>query len=516
MNNDPSYKNPNDLFNLAPEIMQTILQYAPDAVITIDAGGTIMSWNPKGEELFGWKEKEVIGQKLTDTIIPLRYREQHERGIKHFLATGEGPVMNKPIEIFALRKDGSEFPVELKISHSKINEGIVFIGFIRDITIRKKIEETITNKTALLEEAQQLAHIGSWEWDIRANKIEWSDELFRIFGLRPQEFEASYENYLTYIHPEDKEHVNSTVQEAIRTHHPFQFFHRIIRKDGAVRTISSTGKVIVDSDDNPVRLAGTAQDVTKQKKYELQLKEKNEQLERMNKELQSFAYISSHDLQEPLRKIQTFTSRILEKEQLSESGKDYFGRMQDAAARMQQLIEDLLSYSRAGADERKFEIVDLSAMLEEVKADYRELIEEKNALIESPELCDVKVIPFQFRQLLYNLIGNSLKFSNPEVKPHIVITSKIIRTNAETDLPLQPDSEYCHLSFSDNGIGFNEEYNEKIFEVFQRLHGREEYSGTGIGLSIVKKIVENHNGFIAAHGIQGVGATFDVYLPYNH
>ena len=514
MNSETSPGDEPDLFVKA-SIMQTILQYAPDAVITIDGEGLIMSWNPQGEALFGWKESEVIGKTLTDTIIPHRYRDQHKRGIKHFLATGEGPVINKPIEIFALRRDGNEFPVELKISHSKINDRDVFIGFIRDISIRRAAEETIKNKTGLLEEAQQLAHIGSWEWDIIANKIEWSDELYRIFGLLPQEFQATYESFLTHIHPEDRDYVNETVQRALKTHRPYQFSHRILRKDGMVRMISSTGKVLVDDNNKPIRLAGTAQDVTRQKKHELQLKEKNDQLEKMNKELQSFAYVSSHDLQEPLRKIQTFANRIMEKEKLSESGKNYFARMLDAAVRMQQLIEDLITYSRAGSDERRFERADLNIILEEVKSDFKEVIDQKNVIIETPELCELNIIPFQFRQLLSNLVGNSLKFSNPDVQPRIVIGSRIDRKSDVDDIPLEPNKEYCHISISDNGIGFSEEYNEKIFEVFQRLHGREIYSGTGIGLSIVKKIVENHNGFISAHGVPDQGATFNIYLPYT-
>ena len=144
--------------------------------------------------------------------------------MKHFLKTGEGPVINKPIELSALKKNGSEFPVELKISTSKINDRYIFIGFIRDISIRKEAEETIQNKTNQLMEAQQLAHIGSWEWDVLTNKIEWSDELYRIYGLTPQEFKADYENYLKYIHPDDREYVNSIVQQAFKDHQPYQFF----------------------------------------------------------------------------------------------------------------------------------------------------------------------------------------------------------------------------------------------------------------------------------------------------
>ncbi len=243
--------------------------------------------------------------------------------------------------------------------------------------------------------------------------------------------------------------------------------------------------------------------------------EKNIALERTNKELESFAYVSSHDLQEPLRKIQTFASRILEKEEqnLSGKGKDYFSRMQEAAKRMQTLIEDLLAYSRTSTIDRKFVRTDLNLIVEEVKNGLKETIQEKNATIEATELCEVNIIPFQFRQMIQNLISNALKFSKPGVAPHIVITSRIKKGSQLGNDKLIPEKEYCHITVSDNGIGFEPEFKDRIFEIFQRLHDRSEYEGTGIGLAIVKKIVENHNGMIVASGKLNKGAKFDIYFP---
>ena len=245
------------------------------------------------------------------------------------------------------------------------------------------------------------------------------------------------------------------------------------------------------------------------------LLEKNKELERTNKELESFAYISSHDLQEPLRKIQTFSSRILETEDqnLSVKGKDYFHRMQEAAKRMQVLIEDLLLYSRTGTIERKFEKTDFTVIVEEVKAELKEAIQEKKATIQLTESCEMLVIPFLFRQLLHNMISNALKFSKPGVPPIIVIKSSIKTGLQLKQEKLSPEKEYCHITVSDNGIGFEPEYQERIFELFQRLHDRSEYIGTGIGLAIVKKIVENHQGIITATSKLGKGARFDIYFP---
>ena len=253
------------------------------------------------------------------------------------------------------------------------------------------------------------------------------------------------------------------------------------------------------------------------KKTNLALAEKNAELEKMNKELEAFTYVSSHDLQEPLRKIQTFAGRILEKENqnLSENGKNYFQILQVSAERMQALIHDLLAFSRVSSTERKFNNIDLHKILEEVKADFRESLEAKHTKITLDGDCKVHIIPFLFRQVLHNLISNSLKFSKPDIDLQINISCHRILSNTIKALKLSPNKEYMHLSFSDNGIGFENEFREKVFEVFQKLHSKDEYPGTGIGLAIVKKIVENHNGLITARSEPQIGTTFDIYLPTN-
>jgi light-regulated signal transduction histidine kinase (bacteriophytochrome) len=234
-----------------------------------------------------------------------------------------------------------------------------------------------------------------------------------------------------------------------------------------------------------------------------------------NKELESFTFISSHDLQEPLRKIQAFASLLIgnESQNISGKGKEYLLRIQDAGNRMQSLITDLLAYSRTTTAERKFETIALNVIIEAVKNDFKETIAEKSATIEVTDMCNVYVIPFQFRQLIHNLIGNALKFSNPGKSPHIIIKCRNLKGSKIEDQQLLPEKEYCHISVRDNGIGFDQEYKEYIFEIFKRLHDKEKISGTGIGLTIVKKIVENHNGSITATGELNKGASFDIYIP---
>ena len=234
-----------------------------------------------------------------------------------------------------------------------------------------------------------------------------------------------------------------------------------------------------------------------------------------NKELESFNYISSHDLQEPLRKIQMFSTCLVtdEAQNLSDKGNEYVLRIGDAANRMRTLIDDLLAYSRTTTSERKFETTSLTPIVEAVINGFKEIISEKNATIESHVMCDAHIIPFQFYQLMHNLIGNALKFSNPDRPPHIVINSRNIEGSKFKDEKILLNKKYCHITVTDNGIGFAPQYKDHIFEIFKRLHDKEKVSGTGIGLTIVKKIVENHNGVIKAKGELNQGASFDIYIP---
>ena len=241
-----------------------------------------------------------------------------------------------------------------------------------------------------------------------------------------------------------------------------------------------------------------------------------EELKKKNMELDAFTYISSHDLQEPLRKIQTFANLLLsnESQNLSEDGKAKFNRILYATNRMRELINSLLTFSRATLDDRTFETVDLNAIIADVKAALYENLMEKNAVIITDFHDNIKAIPFQFVQLMENLIHNAIKFAQSGVPLEITIKSRFVDSSVLKDVQLLPDVKYCHISFGDNGIGFEQEHNEKIFGVFQKLHGRDLYEGTGIGLAIVKKIIENHDGFINATGEPMKGATFNIYIPY--
>ena len=246
-----------------------------------------------------------------------------------------------------------------------------------------------------------------------------------------------------------------------------------------------------------------------------EIADQNVALEKMNKELQAFNYISSHDLQEPLRKIQFFSSIIIDKELhlLSNKGKDYLLRIGKAADRMSVLIKDLLAYSRTTSSEKIYEKVSIAALIKEVEDDLQEEIMEKNAQIEIISNIEINAITFQFRQLIHNIMSNALKFSKVGIHPHIQFTGSFNDSSHFKKDQLEKDKRYFYLKISDNGIGFENIYSDKIFELFQRLGSKEIQVGTGIGLAIVKKIIENHNGYIEAESDVNIGTTFHIYIP---
>ncbi len=274
-------------------------------------------------------------------------------------------------------------------------------------------------------------------------------------------------------------------------------------------------KLIEESEKKYRALSANLEDQVKKRTTDLA--RRNDQLATLNKELELFAHISSHDLQEPLRKAKMAFSRISNDDlnALTEKGKGHIQKANIALDAMQVLIDDLQIYWRSDQSNKVFEYTDMDLLVAEVKEGLSLQIEEKNATIKSSPLGHCSVVRFQFRQLLHNLLSNALKFSKPGIPPTIEVKSRIINAQ-ELDVPnLSNCTKYYNLSISDNGIGFDKKYNEKIFEVFQRLHGKDLYKGTGIGLAIVKKIIDHHHGFIKASSENSTGATFNMYIPFK-
>ena len=506
-------KRVNSELSNAKFFLQLVLDSSIDIITTLDLNLRFTSVNKKAIEAFKMQPEKLIGKHLID-INPLLSDQMQ----KNFSLALKGEMVREEMVSSSIFK-GKYYEVYFipLYNEGKVN-GVLTLS--RDLSDIINVQANLKVTNQLLSEAQHLAHIGSWEWNTTHNTIIWSDKLYNIYGVSKENFELSYDNYISHIYPDDRQLVNETIQNAYKNHIAYDMYHRIIRPGGEIRIIHGHGEVHVDNLGNTIKLSGTAQDVTEWKTAEAMLKQttveleqKNLELQRSNAELDSFSYIASHDLQEPLRKIQTFTNKIFEQEkgQLSEKATDYFTRIQSAAVRMRNLITALFNYSRLKTGEFEFIETNLTNIAKEVKKNLYDMIEEKNAFVEIDELPTLAVMPLQIEQLFSNLTDNALKYSRTNVKPCVKITAQFIKDYApETGAP---SANYWKISFIDNGIGFETFYNKKIFDLFSRLHSKKEYSGTGIGLAICKKVTENHKGFIIALGEPDNGARFDIYFP---
>ncbi len=391
---------------------------------------------------------------------------------------------------------------------------LAFLKINKDLIILKSSNEKLLVSTESIKHAEIMGEFCTSIWNLKTNKLVYSDNLYRLLGCEPQSFEATVENYLEFLHPDDRHIVSNGAKDIIVNQNTYTRNYRIIRKDGQERFFRSNGKFITDDFGNTTHIS-VVTDITLQHLNNLVLKERNRELEQSNNELASFNQIASHDLQEPLRKIQTFISRIPEREMsgMSETSKSYFARILTSVYRMRNLIDDLLMFSRTSKTDKAFEETDLNLLLKNVMLELSPSTEEKNAAIQFVHLPVLKVIPFQIYQLFQNLLSNSLKYSRPGVAPLIKIDCEKIVAKAYPVLGADPNNIYYKIAVTDNGLGFEQQYAEKIFTVFKRLHTSAEYTGTGIGLSICKRIVENHSGFIIADGKPGIGAVFTVFLP---
>lgn len=394
---------------------------------------------------------------------------------------------------------------------------IICLAFVK---INKDLDDTQL-KNQLLELnresnnlAEQIGNYGTWFLNLDTNEYTFSENEYRLLGVEPFEFKASLEDFLQYIHPDDLEYVKQVSTNMVTLNTLVPFTYRIIRKDGAIRYLRGNGKTVINKSGEKI-LIGTTNDVTSEIEAQEVIEERSRELEANNKELQAFNYVASHDLQEPLRKIQTFISRLIDNdfESLSASGQQYLTKIQVSSQRMRVLIDDLLQFSRTNKSDNVFECSDLNELLENSKSDLVQIIEDKQAEITNMILPQLDVIPFQIQQLFTNLISNSLKYAKENVTPKIDIKVSLIDASKDLEILVNNNAMYYKIVFTDNGIGFEQEYAEKIFILFNRLHNKGEYGGTGIGLAICKKIADNHKGFIFAEGIANTGSKFTIFLP---
>ena len=504
------------------------------AIILLSKDGIIQNWNKGAEKIKGYSEAEIIGKSFKVFYSP----DDQASGLPDELLATALTKGKANHEGWRIRKDGSRFwgSVSITALHDS-NGGIIgFSKVTRDLTERRnqelkiqQINEDLKLKNELLRRSEEryqrmVAEVEDYViilLDENGRIENWNRGAQKIKGYSAEEIVGKHFSVF-YIEEDRKKGIPGGLLTKAATEGKALHEGWRIRKDGSRFWGSVVITALHNDDGTVIGFTKVTRDLTEKKLTEEQLlassvalQQKNRELERINEELSSFAYISSHDLQEPLRKIQTFCDRIreMEYEKLSDKGKDYFIRMQAGASRMQNLIRDILAYSRMTTAEKILEMTDLNDLLAHAKTELEVLISEKRAAIVNDRMPIMKVIPFQIQQLLNNLLNNALKFSRPGVPPHVVIKCERIAGSKVRHLYPLASLYYYHITFADNGIGFEPEYSKKIFEVFQRLHARTEYGGTGIGLAICKKIVENHNGFIFAESQINEGATFHVYLP---
>lgn len=474
--------------------------------------------------IFGYDETTVLSHReMRDQVHPEDRRNIVEKAFQAALETGtyyyEARIIHRDQSVHWIRTQG-------KVLFDEAHVPQRMLGTMMDITDRMESEialKTIEDKFRTL--ADSLPQF-VWTADANGTLNYFNRSMTSYSGHTGEELER--DGWLQLVHPDDRQESLLLWNAAIKDGTDFVFEHRLMRFDGEYRWYQCRAIPQYNSNGMIEMWVGTSLDIhdnrlfidqleTKVQERTQQLIVANNELIRTNMELAQFAYVASHDLQEPLRKIQTFATRILETESanLSERGKDYFNRMQSSSTRMQQLIVDLLAFSRANVAEKHLESADLNQVLQNVKEQLSDVIQAENAIMTSDELPVRNVIIYQFEQLFMNLIANALKFIGRDRSPVIEIRSGEVSGAAIPLAGAEATRRYQYISFADNGIGFDPQYKDRIFQVFQRLHNRSAYEGTGIGLAICKKIVENHKGLIDAVGKPGIGSTFIIYLPFE-
>ena len=445
-------------------------------------------------------KKNDASEKINELKYRLKHKDNSYRWIQTFTTVFNRDSNNSVIEMLNVSIDVTESQL-LTLQLEKINEEIKY----KELQHQRMISEVEDYAILLMDKDGVIQN-----WNKGAEKIK---------GYSANEIIGK--NFRLFYRQEDRDKKlpESLLEEAILKGRAQHEGWRL-RKNGS----SFWGNVVItalhDENNNVIGFSKVTRNLTERKlaedklrEYASRIEKHNQELLHINKELDSFTYMASHDLQEPLRKIRTFVNIILSKaqESFSPDVANYFQRIISSVIRMQTLIDSLLDYSRAGKTQIIPESVDLGSIINEVKKNLAETIEEKKVAIEYNNLPVLKVQPLQFHQLFFNLIENAIKYSCEDVPSEIKIA-------ATTFIKENEDGEkvpFNRITVTDNGIGFEQQYADSIFKLFQRLHGRSEYSGTGIGLAICKKIVENHKGTITAVSQPGKGSAFIIEMPVN-
>ena len=477
-----------------------LLEAAPDAMVVVNEGGEIVLLNLQAERQFGYHRDELVGQKVTN-IIPTGFAERLLSDGTRTAAEALAQQIGTGIELVGRRKDGSEFPIELMLSPLGSAEGILVTAAIRDISVRKAAETHLAQMEgryrSLLEAAPDAMVMVNAGGEIVLVNLQAEKQ----FGYRRDELVGQKvqtiipEGLADLLHPDDLRSADG--EQGPQTGTRIELIGW--RKNGSNFPIEIILAPLESAEGTLMTAA--IRDITTRKGAEAHLLEKVAELNRSNEELGQFAYIASHDLQEPLRMVASYTQLLSRryKGRLDSDADEFIAFAVDGANRMQRLIQDLLAYSRVGTKGK--ELLDTSSedALEQALINLRGAIEEHGALVTHDPLPPVLADEMQLIQLFQNLVGNAIKYQNGGV-PRVHVSAH------------HDGGKKWTFSVQDNGLGIDPQYFEKIFGMFQRLHRREEFAGTGIGLAICKKIVERHGGSISVESRLGEGSTFRFVL----
>jgi PAS domain S-box-containing protein len=456
---------------------------SPDMFCIVDLNTHFFETNNTFVETLGYSRDDLIGTSYMDIVHP----DDHPQVIQAVQSLIEGHDVFELLIRVIDRLGANHW---LNINAILSADDLIYV-VARDTTEQRRIEQKLRENEALLKMAERVAMIGGWVVDLETGKSTWSDAVCTIHDLAPGQA-PDVNDAINFYVPEHRERIRNAVQTTAETGIPFDEDLQIRTAEGRLRWVRAIGHAVKDDTGKIVGLQGAFQDITASRQA-------REELERSNRELQDFAFVASHDLQEPLRKIQAFSDRLVSRsEHLDEQEKDYLRRMQSAAGRMQNLIEDLLTYSRVTTRAKPMVSCDTGRIFQEVLQDMETTIARENAQIHIGELPDTFGDATQLRQVFQNLLSNAIKFHEPEQRPEISVTAESI------------DKDQWTLVVSDQGIGFDERYADKLFHPFQRLHQKNGFAGTGIGMAIVKKILDRHGAQVSVKSQPGQGTTFRI------